>query len=50
MLALSHSNIIDGKRYKGCLVKRDVDRTSANALEHWCTIQVTEGKVRESAL
>lgn len=43
--ALSHSNIVNGKRYKGCLIKHNDEKSSISSLQHWCTIQVTEGKV-----
>ena len=46
MAALRHSNIIDGVRYKGCLIQRDLDGKSESKSSHWCTIQVNEGKVR----
>lgn len=43
--ALSHTNIVNGRRYKGCLIKRDEERSRESSLQHWCTIQVNEGKV-----
>ena len=44
--ALQHPNIIDGRRYNGCIVRRNRDMSSDSSKQSWCTIQVTEGKVR----
>ena len=46
MDALRHPNIVDGVRYRGCLVKRDENHGAESPTRHWCTIQVNEGKVR----
>ena len=45
MDALRHTNIIDGVRYRGCLIKRDALHGTDSPTRHWCTIQVNEGKV-----
>ena len=45
--ALQHPNVIDGKRYNGCIVKRSFDMEGNSATKNWCSVQVTEGKVRK---
>ena len=45
--ALRHTNIIDGVRYRGCLIKRDALHGTDSPTRHWCTIQVNEGKYHE---
>ncbi|KAK8816395.1 hypothetical protein WA556_001340 [Blastocystis sp. ATCC 50177/Nand II] len=45
--ALQHPNVIDGKRYNGCIVKRSFDMEGNSATKNWCSVQVTEGKYHE---
>ncbi|KAK8792204.1 hypothetical protein WA171_002458 [Blastocystis sp. BT1] len=45
--ALRHSNIVNGVRYQGCLIKRDSGTIAESQSRHWCTIQVNEGKYHE---